>query len=247
MFDIMCPRRDAGDVSDEWRTGVAVPNFPSLSSDPTEAPVSRSQEFAESGTWDLLRIDPGKVASLNGEPGSGLTRVGLVMLAGHADEGPVAYLDVRGWLSPLAAWEVGIEPDRLVVVRCTDVVRWGRAVAALLDGTRAVYAEVPGGVKDAVIRKLGALARSRRTPLVLRSLAGSLPAGIAHLVLEVKEVTWEGAEQGHGRLRLRRSVVVASGKAMRGMSRTIELEDDGSNALHLVPGVGITEVGRAAG
>ncbi len=247
MFDNLCPRRDAGDVSDERRTGVAVPNFPSLPREPTKAAVHGNQEPVGSGTWDLLRIDPGKVASLNGEPGSGLTRVGLVMLAGYADEGPVAYLDVRGWLSPLAAWEVGIEPDRLIVVRCTDVVRWGRAVAALLDGTRAVYAEVPGGVKDAAIRKLGALARSRRTPLVLRSLTGSLPVGVAHLVLEVKEVTWEGAEQGHGRLRLRRSVVVASGKAMRGMPRTIELEDDGSNALHLVPGVGTTEAGRAAG
>jgi hypothetical protein len=173
--------------------------------------------------------------------------MGLVMLARHAGAGPVAYLDVRGWLSPLAAWEVGIAPDRLVIARCGDVIRWGRAVAALLDGTRAVYAEVPRGVKDAAIRKLGALARSRRTPLVLRSLTGSLPAGIAHLVLEVKEVTWEGAEQGHGRLRTRRSMVVASGKAVRGMSRTIEVEDDGTDALRLVPGMGVVEVGRVAG
>jgi len=233
--------------ADERRTGVAVPNFVSHPRDSPKVSVQQDQELAALGTRDLLRLDPGRVASLNGEPGFGLTRFGLAMLAQHAGEGPVAYLDVRGWLSPLAAWEVGIEPDRLIIVRCTDVVRWGRAVAALLDGTRAVYAEVPGGVKEAAIRKLGALARNRRTPLVLRSLTGSLPAGIAHLVLEVKEVTWEGTEQGHGRLRLRRSVVVASGKAMRGMSRTIELEDDGSNALHLVSGVGIAEVGRAAG
>jgi len=173
--------------------------------------------------------------------------MGLVMLARHVDEGSVAYLDVRGWLSPLAAWEVGIPPDRLVVARCDDGVRWGRTAAALLDGTRVVYAEVPGGVRDAAIRKLGALARNRRTPLVLRSLAGSLPAGIAHLVLEVKQVTWEGADRGHGRLQLRRSVVVASGKAMRGMSRTIEVEDDGTDAVRLVPGMGAAEVGRVAG
>jgi hypothetical protein len=173
--------------------------------------------------------------------------MGLVMLARHAGEGSVAYLDVRGWLSPLAAWEVGIPPDRLVIARCSDGVHWGRAAAALLEGTRAVYAEVPGGVRDAVIRRLGALARSRRTPLVLRSLTGSLPAGIAHLVLEVRQVMWEGAERGHGRLQLRRSVVVASGKAMRGMSRTIEVEDDGTHALRLVSGMGVAEVGRVAG
>lgn len=184
------------------------------------------------GDSRLPVLQPGQVASLVGPPGYGLTRLGLAMLAGHA--GPVAYLDVRGWFNPIAAWEVGIEPDRLHVVRCDDVLRWSRAAAALLEGVEAVLAEVPGGVKDTAIRKLGALARTRRSMLYLRPLRGSLPAGVAQLSLEGRAVAWEGTDRGHGSLAVRRSVVAASGKTMRGITRTIEMEDDGSNAVRVV-------------
>ncbi len=73
----------------------------------------------------LLSLQPGRVTGLIGHPGFGLTRLGLVMLASREQLGPVAYLDVRGWLSPPAAWESGISPERLVVVRCDDPVRCG--------------------------------------------------------------------------------------------------------------------------
>jgi len=193
----------------------------------------------------LPPLQPGQVASLVGPPGYGLTRLGLAMLSGHA--GSIAYLDVRGWFNPLAAWEVGIDPDRLHIVRCDDILRWGRAVAALLEGVDAVYAEVPGGVKDAVIRKLGALARTRRTVLYLRPIQGRVPAGVAHLALEGQTVTWDGADRGHGKIETRRSVVTASGKAMRGISRTIEMEDDGSDTVRVVSGLGLAQPGDAAG
>lgn len=167
------------------------------------------------------------------------------MLSEHP--GPVAYVDVRGWFNPIAAWEVGIEPDRLHVVRCDDILRWSRAAAALLEGVEAVFAEVPGGVKDAAIRKLGALARSRRSVLYLRPLRGGLPAGVAQLSLEGRAVSWDGVERGHGSLAVRRSVVAASGKAMRGIARTLEMEDDGSNAVRVVPRVGAAQSGSFAG
>lgn len=134
----------------------------------------------------LPTVGPGQVAVLAGEPGLGMTRLGLVMLSGYTG-GTVAYLDVRGWLSPVAAWEVGIEPDRLVIARCHEVVRWGRAAAALLDGATAVLAEVPAGVKDASIRKLAALARNRGTTLLLRPIGRAVPIGVAHLVLEARD------------------------------------------------------------
>ncbi|MFQ5555851.1 MAG: hypothetical protein ACE5GC_10845, partial [Acidimicrobiia bacterium] len=57
---------------------------------------------------DLLTIAPGEVAGLVGPPGLGLTRIGLRMLAEHAKKGMVACLDVRGWISPPAVWELGI-------------------------------------------------------------------------------------------------------------------------------------------
>ncbi len=193
----------------------------------------------------LPSLLPGQVASLVGPPGYGLTRIGLTMLAEHS--GPVAYVDVRGWFNPLAAWEVGIEPDRLHVVRCDDILRWSRAAAALLEGVEAVFAEVPGGVKDAAIRKLGALARTRRAVLYLRPLRGSLPSGVAQLSLESQAVSWDGADRGHGSIAVRRSVVTASGKTMRGTTRTIEMEDDGTDAVRVVSRVGASQPGVAVG
>lgn len=195
----------------------------------------------------LLTLQPGRVTGLIGHPGFGLTRLGLVMLASRERLGPVAYLDVRGWLSPPAAWESGICPERLVVVRCDDPVRWGRVAAHLLEGVGAVYAEVPVRTKPAQLHKLVALARNRKTPLVLRPVQGDLPNGIAHLRLEARQVLWEGTGQGHGRLAHRKLILEASGKAMRGMTRLIEVEDDGTNALRLVSGLAIAPSGRAAG
>jgi hypothetical protein len=191
-------------------------------------------------------LAPGQVAVLSGEPGFGMTRLGLVMLSRYAG-GTVAYLDVRGWLSPVAAWEVGIEPGRLVIARCHEVVRWGRAAAALIDGAAAVMAEVPAGAKDASIRKLAALARSRGTPLLLRPIDRPMPTGVAHLVLEARETVWTGTVEGHGRIERRKTWIAASGKAMKGMTRMIEMEDDGSNALRVVSGVAAAKTRSATG
>jgi hypothetical protein len=194
-----------------------------------------------------LVVEPGRVAGLIGHPGFGLTRIGLSMLADHAVTGTVAYLDVRGWLCPSAAWESGITPERLVVVRCDDPVRWARVAATLIEGMQAVYAEVPRGVKDAQLRKLSALARTRRTPVILRPVRGDLPMGVTHLRLEAQEVVWAGPSAGHGTLLGRRVVLMASGKAMRGIPQTIEVEDHGAHALRVVPGLAAAPVGVAAG
>ena len=222
--------------------GVAGEGGYSVGTAPSASLRSATARGEETKLPSLL---PGQVASLTGPPGYGLTRLGLAMLSEHV--GPVAYLDVRGWFNPLAAWEVGIDPDRLHIVRCNDILRWGRAAAALLEGVDAVFAEVPGGVKDAAIRKLGALARNRRTVLYLRPIQGRVPAGVAQLALESQAVTWEGADRGHGKIERRRSVVTASGKTMRGITRTIEMEDDGSHTVRVVSGLGVAQPGIAAG
>jgi hypothetical protein len=187
---------------------------------------------------EIFTLGPGQVAGLSGLPGTGLTRVGLSLIAPYAQQGTLAFLDVRGWVSPLAAWEMGIEPDRLVVVRNNDIVRWGRIVATLLDGVGGVYAEVPSGVSDAALRKLAAKARTKRTPLVLRSLKGNIPSGVAHLHLSARSVEWDGTDAGHGHLTVRRTLLDASGKSTRGRERTIEVEDDGTNDLRVVPHLG---------
>ena len=210
--------------------GVSDVSVPPM---PVGAPSSGDQGWTTS-----LGIEPGQIVGLSGLPGSGMTRLGMAFLAPYATRGQLAYLDVRGWANPAAAWEMGIPPERLVVIRSGDVVTWGRIVATLLSGVRGVFAEVPAGVRDGMLRKLAAKARAQRTPLVLRPVAGTLPSGVANLRLEARSVVWDGTDAGHGQLTRRRAVFDATGKAMRGMQRTIEVEDDGTDDLHLVPDLG---------
>lgn len=195
---------------------------------------------------EQMHLAPGQVAGLSGLPGSGLTRMGMSLLVPHSSRGMVAYIDVRGWANPAAAWEMGIGPDRLVVIRTRDITSWGRVVATLLAGVKGVYAEVPGGVKDASLRMLAAKARQNQTPLVLRPLQGDLPSGLAHLRLRARNVKWEGTEGGHGHLTRRATLLDASGKAIRGMERTIEVHDDGTNDLRVVSSVGAEAARRPA-
>jgi hypothetical protein len=169
------------------------------------------------------------------------------MLADHAGPGPVVYLDARGWLCPTAAWEVGMDPASLVIVRSHDPVSWAQAAAILVEGVGAIYAEVPHGVKERQLRSLAALARRRRLPLLLRPLRGHLPPGVVHLHLVAQSVEWYGTETGHGRLQHRRLVLQASGKAVQGRTLLVELEDHGTDVVRLVPGLAAASPGRAVG
>jgi len=191
--------------------------------------------------------EPGRVLGLVGPPGSGLTRLGLSLLADAARRGPVAVVDVRGWLCPPAAWEAGVPPERLVVVRCPERELWGRVTAALLEGLPAVYAEVPAGAGEALLRRLGALARVRRAALILRPLRGELPSGLAHLNLVGEAVRWEGAGPGHGRITRRWLTLRAAGRGAGGIEQVLEVVDDGTDALRVVSRLAVAPAGRAAG
>jgi hypothetical protein len=188
----------------------------------------------------LLTVQPGRVVEMVGDPGTGLTRLGLRLLAEHSRVAPVVALDVRGWISPLAAWESGVLPERLVVVRCPDHALWPKVTAALLEGVQALYAEVPSRVKEQDLRRLVALARARRVAVVLRG--NGLPSGISHLRLRAIGVTWEGADRGHGRLARRRLMLEASGKGVAGIPRIIEVEDEGTDVVRLVSDVVVDRV-----
>ncbi len=195
----------------------------------------------------LLAVERGRPVELVGAAGLGLTRVGLGLLAEPSRTGPVAVVDVRGWVSPAAAWEAGVDESRLVVVRCPDPALWPKVVAALLEGVPGVLAEVPAGVRDADLRRLAALARARGSRVVLRPLRGELAPGVSHLRLRGVEVAWEGADGGHGRLGRRRLVLEASGKGAGGMLRQLVVEDAGADDLRVVSRLAVGSAGRAAG
>lgn len=194
---------------------------------------------------ELLHLHPGRIVELAGPSGMGATRLGYRLLAEPSRRAPVVLLDAQGWMSPEAAWEAGVDPDRLVVVRCPDHRAWPRVAAALCDGIRAMVAEVPSGVGEREIRKLAALVRARRIRMALRPLSGRLPMGVAHLRLEAHAVMWFGSDHGHGRLRRRVMTFEASGKGMAGMSRMIEVEDEGEGLVRVVPRVVARPAGHA--
>lgn len=195
------------------------------------------------GTW----LQPGKITELVGDPGTGLTRLGLRLLAVHSRVAPVVALDTRGWISPEAAWETGVLAENLVVVRCDDHVLWPRVMAALLEGVQAVYAEVPARIRDQDLRRLAALARARRAAVAMRSMGRGLPGGVSHLRLRAIGLTWEGADRGHGSLGRRRLVLEATGKGVAGMGRRFEVEDEGTDVVRVVSDVVVDQVGRHAG
>jgi len=200
-----------------------------------------------SGGEGYLQLQAGRITELVGVPGAGLTRLGLRLLAVPSQAAPVVVMDSRGWISPEAAWETGVVPERLIVVRCDDPGLWPKTAAALLQGVRAVYAEVPARVGDGDLRRLAALARARRVAVALRSMGRGLPGGAAHLRLRALGVTWEGADRGHGRLKRRRLVLEASGKGSAGITRRLEVEDEGTNAVRVVSDVVVDQARRAAG
>ncbi|NND84805.1 MAG: hypothetical protein HKN46_06610 [Acidimicrobiia bacterium] len=199
-----------------------------------------------SSTGGFLTLEPGRPVALHGEPGSGCTRIGLSLLAETARQAPVVAVDVRGWISPLAAWDAGIPPGRFVVVRA-DHTTWSGVVGSLMDGIRAAYVEVPAGTPDTVLRRIVATARAKRVGLALRPLRGRIPAGLAHLALDVQGVEWVDPPEGHGHLRTRTVRAHASGKGVSGIERVIEVEDNGTDAVRVVAGLAAAPARRSAG
>lgn len=194
-----------------------------------------------------VMVEPGRIVGLVGAAGSGLTRWGFSLLVAPAQSAPVVVVDNRGWLCPVAAWEVGIPPERLFVIRCPDRTLWPQVVATLAGGVRAIYAEVPSGISYEALRRIAAVTRKERTGLILRSTHGELPAGISHLRITAEHISWEGPDRGHGQLQARRITAHASGKGVAGMERLIEVEDDGKNSVYLVGGLGASPPRRAIG
>ncbi|HET8740253.1 MAG TPA: hypothetical protein VFO17_11045 [Acidimicrobiia bacterium] len=212
----------------------------------TTADVVKGAVSEEIGHVDVLDLRPGRITELVGHPGTGLTRLGLAMIAPYSRVAPVVALDVGGWISPGAAWEAGVIAERLVVVRCGDPVLWPKVTAALLEGVRAVYAEVPARVRESDLRRLAALARARRVAVVMRTREG-LPGGVSFLKLRALGVTWEGADGGHGRLTRRRLMLEATGKGAAGIARRFEMEDEGADTVRVVSDLVVGQTRRAVG
>jgi len=165
-------------------------------------------------------VQRGSTIAVGGTPGSGSTTVALTLAAAATSAGEWAAIvdpagsSGRGTIGARAAAEVGVELDRLAVVRCASADRWGAVVAALLDGITLVVAAVPPRLRFGDARRLVGRARERSAVLVA---LGDWPVEAAVRVHTGPGV-WRGLGAGSGLLEARDLNVGVEAKG-RGFAR----------------------------
>lgn len=121
----------------------------------------------------------------------------LTFLAAVSREGAwVAAVGVDD-LGVEAAAEAGLDLDRTVVVPDPGE-HWFEVVAALVDVLPVVWLRPSGRVAEGTAGRLAARLRKRSAALLVQ---GEWPGADARL--RIAASVWEGAGQGHGRLRVR--------------------------------------------
>ncbi len=178
--------------------------------------------------------------------GPGATSLALALVAGPSRSGAwvgCVSVDSLGWV---AAAELGVDLDRVAVVRA-DVDEWPTVAAALVDGFDVVLcgpdhrpdqrqvARLAGRARErgAVVVALEDSASTRARPAPGRSWPG---ADVRLMVDPASPVDWQGPGQGWGRLRSRSLTVLASGRHGADRARRIVLGLPGPDGVGVVPG-----------
>lgn len=121
-------------------------------------------------------------------------------------------------LGLVAAHELGVRLERLVVVDRPEPAAWAGVVAALV-GAFDVVLVAPGRVRAADARRLSARLRERGTVTVQLGDDG-LDADVR---LDVRPAAWDGLGDGHGTLRACRVAVRVDGRRRSARRRDVEL------------------------
>ena len=163
-------------------------------------------------------------------PYGGLQRGSLVATGGSAASslalalvGPVT--QVGSWvavvglgrLGLLAANELGVDLERVLVITDPGPAKWAATVAALSDAVEVVLARPPRPVPTGIQRRLTARARERGSVIMQVGGATALWANAPDLVVTADTVSWQGVGDGHGHLQSRQVEVSVSGR--RGANR----------------------------
>ena len=155
--------------------------------------------------------------SVIGCEGSAAVSLALALAAGPSREG--AWVGVAGLpeIGVAAAIELGVVPERLVMVAESsqpfDDAQWAEVLAAMIDGFDVLLLG-PGAqrVRAGTARRLVARLQSRGAVMVVAGMgAAQCPFG-ADLRFEAVEVMWQGLGEGHGVARGRQVVVQLSGR-----------------------------------
>ncbi len=164
----------------------------------------------------------GATVAVGAAPGaSGATSLALALVTQASVAGSwVAAVGLPS-LGLVAADELGLALERLVLVAAPERDAWGSVVAALVDGfDLIVLAAGRSGVRPADARRLVARARERGSVLV--QLGPGWPEG-ADLTLQVTQSRWVGLDDGAGHLQARKVRVVRAGRGEAAQPRHVDL------------------------
>jgi hypothetical protein len=157
-------------------------------------------------------IRRGATATVDGGPGS--TSLALALGAAASQAGSWVGVVGAPKLGLLAAAELGLAPERVLVVPDVPAASVATAVAALLDAVDVVY--VGGTVAAGDARRLVARARERESVLIPLGARWPLGADV-RLTVTDPEWCWDG------RLVARRVRVTASGRGVYARERRAAL------------------------
>lgn len=141
-----------------------------------------------------------------------------------ASGGWIAAVDVPG-ISLVAAREVGVAIERVLVVNSVDAATWASTIGALIGAVDAiVYGAPRHRVQPREYRRIASRCRERGTVLVELGSSGRVsgrPEGQMQydVSFSVEPLRWDGLGAGYGRLHSRTLHVVASGRRVPGADR----------------------------
>jgi hypothetical protein len=176
----------------------------------------------------------GATVAVAAEPGvTGATSLALALAAGASQAGSWVAAVGLGSLGLVAAAELGVALERLVLVADPGRERggWASVVAALVDGFDIVLVAADGHSKGGT-RRLAARVRERGAVLV--SVGGDLPGERSPVRLTVASASWRGLGDGWGHLQGRQVAVEATGRGAATRPRRADLwlpDPDGTVAL----------------
>ena len=194
------------------RSGAALDSLGELAERVRPVTLTREQRLpvlpAFEGLLPGAGLRRGATVSIGSAAGvGGATSLALALVAEASRTGSwVAAVGLPS-LGLVAADELGVALERLVLVAAPERDAWGGVVAALVDGFDLVILHAGRtGVRTADARRL--VARARERGAVLLQLGPGWPEG-ADLQLQVTRSRWEGLDDGHGHLQARKVRVTA--------------------------------------
>ena len=155
--------------------------------------------------------------------GPGAMSLAMALVAGPSAAGSWAAVVGVPSFGLLAAAELGVSLERLVLVDRPEPSQWATVVAALLDAFEVVVVRPEHRVRLADHRRLRARSRERGAVLVQAGGRAEAWPEAPELRIGLAAGTWQGVGAGHGHLQARRVTVEVTGRRGAGQARRAEL------------------------